>query len=87
MHCSVNHAELACRERKRAQMQSLSSRTLELEQENAHLREALGMRDTEVAGLRDKLASLSRGASGSSWAASDPEPAVLSGALPHSQLP
>ncbi|KAK9805804.1 hypothetical protein WJX73_001791 [Symbiochloris irregularis] len=73
------------RERKRVQMQSLSLRSLELEQENAYLKEALGMRDTEVAGLRDKLASmeasasLSRGADGSTWSASKTEPAVLNG--------
>lgn len=54
-------------------------RTLALEQENAHLKEALGMRDTEVAGLRDKLASLAKGAGGNCWTASASEPAVLSG--------
>ena len=69
-----------CRERKRAQLQTLAARTLALEQENAHLKEALVMRDTEVAGLRDKLASLTRGAGGNSWTASASEPAVLSGA-------
>ena len=76
------------RERKRAQMQTLSVRSLELEQENAYLKEALGMRDTEVAGLRDKLASmeasasLPRGADGSTWTASKAEPAVLNGEAP-----
>ncbi|KAK9789760.1 hypothetical protein WJX73_001743 [Symbiochloris irregularis] len=73
------------RERKRVQMQSLSLRSLELEQENAYLKEALGMRNTEVAGLWDKLASmeasasLSRGADGSTWSAFKIEPAVLNG--------
>ena len=50
-----------------------------LEQENEHLKQALGMRNTEVAGLRDKLASLTRGAGGDGWTASSTEPAVLSG--------
>ena len=73
---------LKCRERKRAQLHTLSARTLALEEENAHLKEALGMRNTEVAGLRDKLASLTRGARGDKWTASSSEPAVLSGLIP-----
>lgn len=87
-HSKTMGFPICCRERKRAQMHTLSLRSLELEHENAYLKEALGMRDTEVAGLRDKLASLEasaslpRGADGSIWTASKAEPAVLNGGSP-----
>ena len=39
------------------------------------------MRNSEVAGLQDRLANLNRGAGGNGWIDSDFEPAVLSGML------
>ena len=41
------------------------------------------MRNTEVAGLQDRLANLNRGAGGNGWIDSDFEPAVLSGISAH----
>lgn len=59
-------------------MQTLSARTVNLEQENAQLKEALGLRNTEIAGLRDTLGSLTRGTGGDDWTKSS-QPAAKRG--------
>jgi len=74
-----------CRERKRKQMADLTTRVQELEGENLQLVHDVAARDAEIAALREQLASPFRGAGGSEGgaraAATDLEPAVLSGAV------
>lgn len=78
---------VCARERKRVQMVQLAGRTRALEQENANLQFMLGLRDQEIARLRQELVSFPRGAgsleSSVTAATSPTEPAALTGtALP-----
>lgn len=68
-------------------MVQLAGRTRALEQENANLQFMLGLRDQEIARLREDLASLPRGAGGSAEnpvnaVTSPTEPAALTGTAP-----
>lgn len=67
-------------------MADLAARVAELEAENSQLEHDVAARDAEIAALRGQLASPFRGASaqggaGAGAAATNPEPAVLSGAI------
>ncbi len=53
---------LACRERKKAQLQVLQHRVRTLEQENTSLAQALTMRDAEIKRLKDRAAGQPKGA-------------------------